>query len=620
MKLRMLRTVTLTLLFVLLADAVYAGSGDGPTPGQRQQRRDNNNNGGQRQQGQRVPQGGGQVLPVVPQNGGINLDQLNRRLGNPQNQNEADVDTRNNPVARPAVPTDDDPAVRLVPNAGPAAGTATVPTAQPNQGRVQQLQRQLQQQLGPEQMLGDQGTPAGPPPDANRRRPRVLGDANQLAPPKNSPPPPPNPLDAPPGQGIGSPPNQNRPIPILGNQAASPPNRPAPLAPTQQPNATPSQVSATVFDPFTKPTITYRGDVLFLNKRGKRVEYLAENGLLNGQPVGKLLGGGANSRVHKSSDPKFVKKLINLNWQENPEKGGATITDQNFGREILHGLNLITQSPLFRVAKLNRQEVVSAMQDDKKEYRFVFNREENITSDVYEGNDDPTSKVLIVDPSTEEAKRASNAEERANKRNPASNPPLTELEEFTINLVIRTLNDHGIVWTDHKLANLDIVRDERSPTGYQVIFFDFDGFRRVKGDTLATQAAAARDIQKAFDNPAIPNSNTPGDKGWEMMDNRVKQAYRHHYRDECKSYENANRDIPLDMGFNLTAFGTAPVRTLATPPANLNRTNYLYFNGLSELNFKRKVEELNEKYTRNIEFNPMNPEPIRIPVLSNKQP
>ncbi|MBS0155888.1 MAG: hypothetical protein JSS38_14930 [Nitrospira sp.] len=607
------RNVTLVLLFVLLANAVYAGSGDGPTPGQREQRRNNNNNGGQ---GRQIPQGGVQVLPG-PQGRGIDLDQFNQQnnpaaerapnanpaAGNlnrnrrvpvlpnqgggvvPQSPNQADVDTRNNPVVPPAVPP--------VPNRGPVGGNPNAPAAQSNlrnQGNV----RQLQQQLGLEQRLGN-------------GRPPVLGDANQQqAAPKNLP------------RRLAPPVLQNRnqqdqaDVDTRNNRVAEPGLNADPAAgtpnPVQQSNATPNQVSTTVFDWKKAPTITYKGDVLFLNENRKRVAYLAEDGSLNGQPVRRFLGGGANSRVHESSDSRYVKKLISLDWQGDRRKAAATITDQNFGREILTGLKLTTKSPLFRVAKLEMQEVVTASHNDK-EYRFVFNREDNIASEVYRAEEGEGRDQQIFG-SDKQPIEVSNAQERAEKRNPASNPPLTELEELTINLVIRHLNDNGIIWTDHKLANLDIVRNPDSPTGYQVIFFDFDGFRRVNGKP-ESQAAAARDIQKAFDNPALANSNTPGDRGWEMMDNRVKQAYRKHYPEECKKSEDANRGIPLDLGFDRTAFGDAPVRTLATPPANLNRTNYLYFNGLSEQAFTATVGEINIRKGLAIEFKPNNPSPIR---------
>lgn len=101
------------------------------------------------------------------------------------------------------------------------------------------------------------------------------------------------------------------------------------------------------------------------------------------------------------------------------------------------------------------------------------------------------------------------------------------------------------------------------------------------------------------------------------MDNRVQQAYRKHYPEECKSYKDANMNIPLDLGFDLAAFKDEPVRTLATPPANLNRINYLFFNGLSEDAFKNQVAAINGTYNRRIEFNPNNPIAPTIPTLNN---
>lgn len=592
MKLFTLRDVVLALLFALLTDAVYAGS-SGPTPGQRENRRDQHNNGGQGQQGGgqfgqgrggQIPQGGVQVLPAIPTDGG--------------------------------------PAAPPVPNASPAVGNTNGPGAQPNQG--QGKVQQLQQQLGLGQIVGK--TPqAQPRPNQNQKMPPKLGDTNQRRMTPNLPPPavPPRQLgdanqpgvplqqgDGQFGQGFG---NQQNPV---AGPAVQPHEGQVPQ------HATSAQPSTHIFNPATQAPIQYQGSVL----SDASGPYLDENGSLDGEPVGKLLGAGATSRVHESSDSKFVNKIISLNWG-NEGEAAATIIDQNFGRDVLSGLKATTGSALFKVATLAKQSVISATQNGS-EYRFVFNREENISSVVYAAEDIAMDKsnAQIADSSTKTLITVSNAETRAELRNTAAKknkngqPPLTDLEELTINLVIRTLNDHGIVWTDHKLANLDVVRNEDSPTGYQVIFFDFDGFRRVKGDDLSgqAQAKAARDIQKAFDNPALPNPNKQGDSGWEMMDNRVKQAYKKHYSNE---YEKAGGNIPLDLGFDKTAFGGQPVTTLASPPANMDRINYLYYNGLAEHEFRGVVNDINRKYTLKIQFEPRHPiPPITIPVLRNKQP
>jgi hypothetical protein len=690
MKFTTLRNVTLALLFALLADTVYAGS-SGPTPAQRENRRDNNDD--QEQQGRPTPRGGVQVLPQ--EHGGVDLNQFNRRPGNPQNPNERGVAPRNNQVGGPAIPTDGDPAAGPVPNAGPATENTTSPAAQPNQPNQTNVQpnvRQRQQQLGLEQILG-QNRPAQPPQlrDANQpappNTPRGPGAGNQRTTPQNLqdrnrtnvapganqwqgqqqrilqlPNANQRPVQPPQGggqfgQGLGNPQNPNeanadtRNNPVGGpavqpnqrnvqrlpnaNQPAAPPNLSASIAPTRQPNATPAQVSTDIFDPYTKPTIQYEGDVLFDNNQ----PYLAAEGTLNGRPVGKYLAGGATSRVHESLDPKLVKKIISLNRpRRSREEAGATITEQNVGRTILQGLQVTTQSTLFRVVERREQAVISAKDKKGKEYHFVFNREENIASVVYADRDNPKSPVQIVDSLTKMPITASNAEDRAklrdNTKEKEKRSPLTDLEELTINLVIRTLNDHGLVWTDHKLANLDIVRNEDSPTGYQVIFFDFDGFRQVKGDgsprESQRQAEAAREIQKAFDNPALPNQAIPFDKGWRMMYDRVIKAYRTHYPDEYQEAERqaglqkddrVKENILLTAGFDLSVFAGQPVTTLASPPANLNRGNYLLFNSLNEQDFKTKVDEISQQHKLKIEFDPKNPiKPKIFTIQDNTQP
>jgi hypothetical protein len=119
------------------------------------------------------------------------------------------------------------------------------------------------------------------------------------------------------------------------------------------------------------------------------------------------------------------------------------------------------------------------------------------------------------------------------------------------------LNHNGIVWTDHKLQNLDIVKEPKSPTGYKVIFFDFDGFRPVNGNNRAERKQIARDAQNGFDH--ILDGAT---------DNNAMR-----YRNQ----------------FDFTAFGGQNLPTLRTFGANRFRQDLATMNNMTAEQFDKTL-------------------------------
>ncbi|MFZ5671531.1 MAG: hypothetical protein ACOZAM_01060 [Pseudomonadota bacterium] len=77
--------------------------------------------------------------------------------------------------------------------------------------------------------------------------------------------------------------------------------------------------------------------------------------------------------------------------------------------------------------------------------------------------------------------------------------PPNAAQEMTKALAIREMNRRGVVWTDHKLANFDIIENPASPTGYQMLIFDTGGIRPVTGQFVYERAATAEAVQRLID-------------------------------------------------------------------------------------------------------------------------
>jgi hypothetical protein len=241
------------------------------------------------------------------------------------------------------------------------------------------------------------------------------------------------------------------------------------------------------FDAKQKPKLTGLVAKIQTDKKGNK--FLVPDAL---SVLGRYLGGGANSLAYEDvSDPSKVNKLVRLTNDDGSidKFKESTITDQMAGRAILKKLQdvyeLNGKDSLFTIAQMyDPPVIVEAKAPNGVVHKFALTKEQNIASPVYDNNGLEIDKVT-------------NAQERLRKR---GQNQLTKQEELTINLVIRGLNQNGIAWTDHKLANLDIVKDPKSPTGHRVVFFDFDAFRPVQGGDKKARYARARKVQKTFDN------------------------------------------------------------------------------------------------------------------------
>jgi hypothetical protein len=217
---------------------------------------------------------------------------------------------------------------------------------------------------------------------------------------------------------------------------------------------------------------------------GTRIKGDDGEDIVFGDPLGK---GGFTNTYKDATEPdsgyvikeRFVpdeayNSKAKRSAQEGPESMESLIHDSEVGRKMLTGLE--EEKGVFRVAK-RKGEPVWVRDGEADGGRYVY-REESLAETL------PNGEVVT------------NAAERFKAR-PGGQP--TNAEAMTIQMAVRKLNQEGIVWTDNKLANLDVVPDASSPTGYKVVFFDFDGFRPVKGDTPLKRWSNARDYQRRFD-------------------------------------------------------------------------------------------------------------------------
>ncbi len=314
-----------------------------------------------------------------------------------------------------------------------------------------------------------------------------------------------------------------------------------------------------VLDRFKKPVIVLKDD-------------LRDKGL------GKRITNGGVSTVYADKDPKWVNKVVRLTnnkGQYNPI-GEKAINDQKAGRAILNKVKQDYEgtelAKLFSVAKTDGSPEILTAKVGAIEHKFIKTRDENISSDEV----DETGKVLG---------KVTNAYDRIQlrKANGSKEEGLNEMEELTINIVIRALNQNGIAWTDHKLENLDVVKDPNSPTGYKAVFFDFDAFRPVKGDTRKERYREARQIQKTFDNMEVDlRDNVEVSKMWDKVEKLHQEK------------------------FDFTAFGGSAhdPGPLLSPNINKLRTAYKNFDGQPAAKLNATTKKLFKTTDETLDFEP----------------
>ena len=339
-------------------------------------------------------------------------------------------------------------------------------------------------------------------------------------------------------------------------------------------------VSPVTVDRTKPPSFNYKGQLRFDAKGNASLD---PNGHLEGANgaaslVGRFLGGGANSKVYASTSSNArVKKMVYLGKSNDPGKiarAAQTLTDQDGGRAILDNIKAKMPDSPFRVAQRDGQLMTVKATDAKgEEHWFALSREENIASTVVvqdKTRPDYGNTVTVTD---------ANARVQARAADKYGQKTLTAEEELTVNLVMRDLNQNGVVWTDHKLANFDIVADPTSATGHRVVFFDLDGFRPVRGNDSQQRYESAREAQRIFDSAS--------DMG--ALQSRLASFQNQKYPDGYGA-------------FDFTAFGGGNLGWLATPGANKSRQSYNVLNNLSRENFAKTVNTFNAASNKNAQY------------------
>lgn len=313
--------------------------------------------------------------------------------------------------------------------------------------------------------------------------------------------------------------------------------------------------------------------------------------------LGDKLGQGGNALVYRDpANPNIVHKLVRIEGPD-PDTGDIrnvvplgrninVVNDQMAGREILNRFKQTHKGKLLdkimEVAEVDGDPVVFAVAGRNGTHKFAHTREENISTPVY--YKDSVGRALRVRDENGNSVTATNAADRIELR--AKNKKrlealaqgknlklkdvavsdnelvsaITPNEELAINAVVRGLNKHGIVWTDQKMGNFDLVDDPKSPLGYKVLFFDFDGFRVVNGANSQKRAENARKLQKDYDHTS---AEMPGD-------NQI------------------DRQMSV---FDYTAAGVGFIDQVATPHQNSSRDKYRQYNEASESGFNRELQK-----------------------------
>lgn len=285
--------------------------------------------------------------------------------------------------------------------------------------------------------------------------------------------------------------------------------------------------------------------------------------------LGDKMGKGGFKQVYSvPSDARVVDKVVSypaaLLNERNPlsvDLIDEVIYDSEVGRTLLQQVEREAGGNLFSVTKRRGKPILV---DDplRPQNKFLITREDNIASPVEKVGADGSVQTVMV----------TNAEQRFALR---ANQTSTEAERLTMQLTLRKLNEQGLVWTDHKLSNFDIVPDELSPTGHRMVLFDHDAVRVVEGANAAERSSNARKTQQIVDSL----EGTGPNEFWRKMENGGLQGE-----------------------FNDQIFGK-PMPFLATPKVNLKRKEFLAMNDMSPEEFGALVKEFSAKTGREIPYN-----------------
>jgi hypothetical protein len=259
--------------------------------------------------------------------------------------------------------------------------------------------------------------------------------------------------------------------------------------------------------------------------------------------LGRKLGKGSFSRVHVDPEnPSVVTRVSEI--PEGDRKFELAALDDAVGRQLLGEIE--DADGYFRVTRRDGNPfVVSDATDPSKRYLIV--QEENIASKV-------------------DGRTITDAKQRFKTREP------TEAELLTMQLAVREINQNGLIWTDHKRANFDILPDPDSATGHRMVIFDTGGFKPMSGANEELRWRNARRWQQLFDGSK--------DKG-EVLSHQVRFLYTIDDR----------------------AYGQNEVFYFS-PGANRKRTAYLALNELDPSSFAAHVETVSQQLGETIRYAP----------------
>lgn len=295
--------------------------------------------------------------------------------------------------------------------------------------------------------------------------------------------------------------------------------------------------------------------------------------------VGETLGEGGFRKVYTNPDePEQVVKVLSFEGVEKThgikgDKLNTFLHDTDVGRELLTAIERSSPDAPFKVAKQHGPPLV--IEDPNFPGRkFVVTKEDNISETLRVKQPDGTVKDVTV----------TDAEKRFAQR-PDGQP--TEAEIMTVQLTMRKLNQEGIVWTDHKWKNYDVIADDASPTGHKVVFFDLDGFRIAEGETSVLRSGNARQTQQIYDS-AVKGDN----------------AY----------YKMIFKGLP---DFDHTIFGREMI-PLSTAGVNVKRTRYLELDAMSSDEFDMALKAFADKRGTSIPYTPPKDNPVVKPDLETE--
>jgi|GEM_PF-4875053 len=283
--------------------------------------------------------------------------------------------------------------------------------------------------------------------------------------------------------------------------------------------------------------------------------------------LGETIDVGGFRRVYRGPENSDI--VYKVTSYEAAEAKGLTgdnldrfFHDSDVGRELLTTIEKNSPDNLLTVAE-QKGELIIVDDPFRPGRKYVITKEDNIQDVV---------RVRQPDGSVVETKVTSAKERFALRESKSSN----EAERLTIQLAIRKLNQEGVIWTDHKLANLDVVPDAASPTGYKVDFFDHDAFRIAKGNTPYERYVTARKSQQIFD------QSMRGQNSYHKM---------------------LASDLP---DFDHTIFDREMI-FLSTLGVNQGRTQYLELDKLSPEEFRKVLKGFENTQGKQIPYSPPMP-------------